>query len=204
MLRIVNGGFLRETDENAKKAGKDKDTGLIRTGLPKYLKKIYLEIDDWIHDKQIDKEEIKKANIEHRGYRPDYRSKELKSIVEFDEIQHYTKPERIKNDAEKNKYYSNLGYKVVRIPYFIQLSKSAIKILFDVDVDCELFDERIPSLGIQVKNTLAYLCGNGVKMMAEEFKKFPNQYKVNIEFLESQNDEYLSGVELLKKLYKED
>jgi hypothetical protein len=34
-------GFLRETSELAKKAGKDKDTGLHRTGLEDYLKVIF-------------------------------------------------------------------------------------------------------------------------------------------------------------------
>ena len=101
-------------------------------------------------------------------------------------------------------YYTALKYKIVRIPYFIQLSKTAVKTFFDVDVDCELFDERIPSLGIKSKNTPAFLCGAGVVRMAKDFKKFPSQYKTNIEYLESQNDEYLTGVELLKKLYKED
>lgn len=34
-------GFLRETSELATKAGKDKDTGLHRTGLDDYLKVIF-------------------------------------------------------------------------------------------------------------------------------------------------------------------
>lgn len=34
-------GFLRETKENAVKAGVDKDTGLIRTGLDEYRRSGY-------------------------------------------------------------------------------------------------------------------------------------------------------------------
>lgn len=197
-------GFLRETDELAKKAGIDKDTGLFRTGLPTYLKAIFPNIDDWIHDEPISKEEVRKlnSNITPRKFRPDYRSNKLMLIVEFDGMPHYMQPNTIKSDEEKNKYYSSLGYKVVRIPFFIQLSKEAIKVLFDVDMNYELFDDRIPSLGIKGKNTPAFLCGAGAKRMAEEFRKFPTQYKVNVEFLESQNDEYLSGAKLLKELYK--
>lgn len=46
-------GFLRETTEAAQKAGIDKDTGLPRTGLDGYLKVIFPDVDDWIHDKPI-------------------------------------------------------------------------------------------------------------------------------------------------------
>lgn len=44
-------GFLRETTEQAKKAGIDKDTGLHRTGLDEYLKAIFPDVSDWVHDK---------------------------------------------------------------------------------------------------------------------------------------------------------
>lgn len=189
-------GFLREDEEDAKKAGIDADTGLFRTSLYEYLKVIFPTTNDWIHDGIIPNS--------GRRLKPDYRSDSLKLIVEFDGYPHYKRPDIIKKDVENTEFYKKLDYKVVRIPYFIQLSKSAVKVLFDVDVNFELFDERIPSLGIKGENTPAYLCGAGVKRMTEEFRKFPNQYKVNVDFLESQNDDYLSGVELLKKLYEED
>lgn len=44
-------GFLRETTELAKKAGIDKDTGLVRTGLNEYLSVIVPNTHDWLHDK---------------------------------------------------------------------------------------------------------------------------------------------------------
>lgn len=37
--------------------------------------------------------------------------------------------------------------------------------------------------------------------MAEEFAKFPEQYKINVEFLKQQNDTLRSGVEYLEKEY---
>lgn len=187
-------GFLRETDELAKKAGIDNDTGLFRTGLPTYLKEIYPRVTDWVHDKVIP----------HSGrlLRPDYRSETLKMIIEFDGFPHYQQPDTIKKDGESKAFYETLGYKVVRIPYFIQLSKSAVKVLFDVELDHELFDERIPSLGVKGRNTPAFLCGAGVRRMADEFKHFPEQYIVNLKFLEQANDEFLSGAGLLKTLYE--
>ncbi len=190
-------GFLRETAELAKKAGKDKDTGLHRTGLEDYLKVIFPKINDWIHDKAL-------GEVDGKVYksRPDYRSEKLKLIIEFDGLQHYIKPDIIEKDFRLTDVYNNLGYKVVRIPYFIQLTNKAVKTLFGVKVSEELFDERISSLGIKGLNTPAYLCPAGVKRMAEEFKKFPEQYKANIEFLKKQNDPYRSGVDFLEKEYR--
>jgi len=189
-------GFLRETAELAKKAGKDKDTGLHRTGLEEYLKVIFPEINDWIHDKALG--EINGVKFKSR---PDYRSEKLKMIIEFDGLQHYTKPDIIEKDYRLTSVYTELGYKVVRIPYFIQLTNKAIKTLFNIDLSENFFDESFSSLGINGMNTPAYLCPAGVKRMAQEFKKFPEQYKINIEFLKHQNDPYKSGIEFLEKEY---
>lgn len=189
-------GFLRETDDLAKKAGIDKDTGLHRTGLEVYLKVIFPKIDDWIHDKALGM-----VNGTTYRNRPDYRSEKLKLIIEFDGLQHYTKPDIIAKDLKKNELYKNFGYKVVRIPYFIQLTNKAIITLFNVDVSEELFDETISSLGIEGQNTPAYLCPAGLKRMAGEFKQFPEQYKTNIDFLKNQNDPFRTGVKFLENEY---
>ncbi len=186
-------GFLRETAEKAKKAGKDKDTGLHRTGLDEYLKVIFPHVNDWIHDKQLGK-----INGKLYRNRPDYRSEKLKLIVEFDGLQHYTKPDNIERDIKNTELYKSFGYKVVRIPYFIQLTNKAVKTLFDVEVNEDLFDESISSLGIEGQNTPAYLCPAGLKRMAEDFLKFPEQYKTNIEFLKNQNYPFRSGVDFLE------
>jgi Protein of unknown function (DUF559) len=189
-------GFLRETAELAKKAGIDKDTGLHRTGLEDYLRVIYPEISDWIHDKALGE-----VNGTKFRSRPDYRSEQLKLIIEFDGLQHYTKPDIIEKDYRLTELYTHLGYEVIRIPYFIQLTKKAVKTLFGIALQDDLFDESIPSLGIQGLNTPAYLCPAGVKRMAQEFKRFPEQYKINIDFLRKQNNPYKSGLEYLEKEY---
>lgn len=189
-------GFLRETKEDAAKAGVDKDTGLCRTGLEEYLKIIYPDVDDWIHDKPIGKRDGK-----YFGNRPDYISEKLKIAIEFDGVQHYTSPANIRKDEQSYGLYASLGYKLIRIPYFIQLSKDAVKALFGVEVEQELFDEQYPSLGVKGGNTPAYLCYEGVKRMAREFRRFPNQYEVNIKALHDADDSFMSGVELLEGEY---
>lgn len=186
-------GFLRETTEAAIKAGVDRGTGLHRTGLNEYLKVIFPDIDDWVHDKALGLT----VNNKVCRKRPDYRSEKLKMIVEFDGIQHYTMPDRIKNDVLSTKFYERLGYKVVRIPYFIQLTNKAVKYFFNVDVKEPLFNENIHSMDKNDRNTPAFLCGAGVLRMIEEFKHHPEQYRVNKEFLISQNDQFLTGVDLI-------
>ena len=107
-------GYLRETSEIAKKDGNDPTTGLCRTGLEEYLKVIFPNVDDWIHDKSIGI-----LNGEKCKFRPDYRSETLKMIVEMDGLPHYTSPQNIVNDEMKTKRYEDDGYTVIRIPYFI-------------------------------------------------------------------------------------
>ena len=188
-------GFLRETNQNAKKAGIDKDTGLHRTGLEDYLRVIFPEINsnEWIHDKTIDGIVSK--------IRPDYRCERLKLIIEFDGVQHYQKPDRIKADYHNQQLYEKAGYKVIRIPYFIQLSNSVVKSMFGRDIKEPLFDESIPSMGIKGKNTPAYCCPAGLKRMAKEFLDYPLQYKTNVDYLIKANDEYLTGVDMLIEEY---
>ena len=183
-------GFLRETKEQAK--GTDPDTGLHRTGLDEYLMIIFPNTTDWIHDKAICKGSRK---------RPDYRSESLKLIVEFDGVQHYQSPVNIKKDEDNELFYQGLGYKVVRIPYFIQLTNTVVKTLFGVDVEEKLFDENIPSIGSKLPNTPAFLCHQGIVRMAKEFKKFPEQYKVNLESMKKQEDQFLVEYQLLEEEY---
>nr|DAE82971.1 MAG TPA: Very-short-patch-repair endonuclease [Caudoviricetes sp.] len=195
---MTNWGFLRETSEIAEKAGIDKDTGVCRTGLDKYLSVIFPETTDWIHDKAIG---LLPDGTKSRK-RPDYRSESLKLIVEIDGVPHYDNPENIRKDIESTKMYEKAGYKVIRIPYFIQLSNNAVKTLFGVDVDGTLFDESIPSMGIQEKNTPAFMCPYGIRRMAEEFKRFPEQYITNLNALRAfDDDDFLSGASLLENEY---
>ncbi len=169
-------GFLAETKEKAAKAGKDPETNLHHNGLEEYLAVIFPKTDDWIHDRIV-------PNNIGRRKRPDYRSESLKLIVEFDGIYHYADPERIIEDQNSNAFYDTLGYKVVRIPFFIQLTNKAVLQLFNVDVKAPLFNGNIPSLGKGANP--ARIRGAGLYRMAKEFLLFPEQYQVNIDYLKS-------------------
>lgn len=76
-----------------------------------------------IHDKIIPNSGIKN--------RPDYRIEDLKLIVEFDGYKHFTSSNTILADIKKDKIYSEQGYKIIRIQYWIQLNDSVLYGLFN-------------------------------------------------------------------------
>ncbi len=91
-----------------------------------YLKIVFPN-HEFIHNKKVPNSGINR--------RPDYRNDELKLIVEFDGYRHYISSSKVLSEDLKTKTYTKMGYKVVRIPYFVQMSNQVIKTLFDVDVD---------------------------------------------------------------------
>lgn len=190
-------GFLRETKELAIKSGIDADTGVCRSGLDEYLDFIFPG-SSWIHDESFGKHGNKNYRI-----RPDYRCEELKLIIEFDGVQHYQNPDLIIRDLDNQKTYESFGYKVVRIPYFIQLTSEVVFILFGKKIEDDLFPETVPSMGPKGRNTPAYCCPTGIKRMAEDFKRFPQQYEVNMKALKEMRNEFLSGAEILEAKMKE-
>lgn len=189
----IKWGYLRETKVKAK--GYDEDTGYPRTCMGDYLKVIFPEVDDWIHDSVVPN--LLNEDGTKCTKRPDFRSEQLKTIIEIDDPEHYKFPNKIDKDKEKDEIFSKAGYKIVRIPYFIQLSNNAVKVLFDRVVEEPLFNESIPSMGIKGNNCPACLTHAGIVRMAKEFKLFPAQYETNINYLKSLNDEYHTGVNML-------
>lgn len=167
-------GYLRKTSELAEKAGKDKDTGLNRTGILECLNVVFPNVSDWVYNKGI-------PGIKSRK-RPQWRSESLKMIVECRGLDTYKNPLLLKEDEERRDFFGSEGYKTVSIPYFIQLTNRVVKTLFGVDVTEPLFDEGISSMGPKEENTPAFLCYAGIKRMAKDFKMFPEQYEVNIAY----------------------
>jgi len=173
-------GYLREHTNDAVLAGNDIDTGLCRTGLDKYLEVIFPDVHDWIHDKPLGG----KDKLISRK-RPDYRSESLKMIVEFDGIQHYQKLSQIEKDIKTTMAYEMLGYKVIRIPYFIQLTSEVVKRLFDVDVK-NLFTniDRYITFTENCNVLPIDMSMYGVLRMYEEFMKYsPEQLCANYNYL---------------------
>lgn len=105
-------------------------------------------------------------------YRADYCCDALKLIVEFDGIDHYQKSTVVQSDAAKDTMLTSLGYTVVRIPFFVQMSSEVIKNLFKIDVD---FIQTFPHGFISKKAinmTPAHFCSLGLKRFVNDLHKF--------------------------------
>jgi len=98
---------------------------LTQERLEEFLNQLYPD-GEWLFNKAVSKT-IKS--------RPDYRSDIYKIIVEFNGFRHYNSSEVIIKDISKYENYKLSGYSVIEIPYFVQLSTTVIKLLFDKDID---------------------------------------------------------------------
>lgn len=143
---------------------------LTEAKLGEFLKVLYPN-HEFIHDRMVPN-----SNILNR---PDYRNDELKLIVEYDGDKHYKDTKSIKNDLLKDKTYIDvLGYKVIRIPYFVQLSKESIKYYFDKEIEIE----QIYPNGFISKNCIlpADFSEWGTEIFISIFNNLPKNIQVEI------------------------
>lgn len=181
----------------ATKVAYSEEFGVAGTAMKDYLSVIFPDTHDWVHDAMIP--DFRDEQGKRIRKRPDFRSEQLKMIIEFDGMQHYTNPDCIQKDIENISLYESAGYQVIRIPYFVQLTNEVVKVLFGKEITEPLFPPTIPSMANQWKNTPAYLCPAGIRRMAQEFKRFSQQYQVNMDYLQQTDIHHISEYELLLK-----
>lgn len=70
----------------------------------------------------------------NKRYRPDFRCETEKLIIEFDGDTHYRSSQRILVDFEKDEIYRTMGYRVIRIPYFIQMTEEVFFYIFNREI----------------------------------------------------------------------
>jgi len=179
-------GYTRETAILAQKSGNDPVTGIARTGLDEYLRVIFPSTRDWVHDRTV-------AGATRR-IRPDFRSDELGLVVEFDGVPHYSSAARIASDRANSAEYERLGYRVVRVPFFIVLSRSAINTLFGVDCDTELLSDDVPTL---TGGVIERICLAGAHRMCAEFARFPEQWQANLRYLQTHDPQNAQVLEMI-------
>lgn len=111
--------------------------------LNKCLEKLFPN-NVFVHNKFLKHDGKYVINDFGQKIRPDYLCEEMKLIVEFDgdsgKNGHYTDPFVIIKDYDNTAVLSNLGYEVIRIPFYVQLDKSAIKYFLNIDYDDNLYD----------------------------------------------------------------
>lgn len=130
---------------------------------------------EFIHNRQVPDSGLKT--------RPDYRNDELMLIVEFDGFTHYQKSEVQIRDVKKDRVYSNMGYKIIRIPYFVQLDNLTIDYFFGKNIKIEndyphgfispvcLLPADFNAKGIYLFNSiLDNLNNNGCNKITEDIK----------------------------------
>ncbi|MGQ4006111.1 DUF559 domain-containing protein [Francisellaceae bacterium CB300] len=117
----------------------------------------------FIHDKSV-------PNSKNKRMRPDFRCDKLKLILEFDGDSHYRSSDRIIKDKVKDADYQSLGYKVFRIPYFIQASENLWSLIFK---------EQIPYKQVYCNGFIddkailpADFCEMGVELFRLDLEKF--------------------------------
>ena len=129
------------------------------------LKQVLIQIypdSTFIHNRQVPESGLRT--------RPDYRSEDLKLIVEFDGDLHYRSVQKIKREKEKTKAYTSMGYKVVRIPYFVQISTQTIKELLDINFD---YEQTFPHGFISETAMLpADFCELGIQKFKDDLSRF--------------------------------
>jgi hypothetical protein len=155
---------------------------LTEENLGKILKQIKPH-NHFVHDKSV-------PGSTNKRLRPDYRNDELELILEFDGDSHYCKANRIIKDKIKDEDYIQLGYKVFRIPYFIQMNSNLLKMIFNEDIN---FKQVYPNGFIDKKAILpADFCEKGIELFISDLEKFSyckneiiNSLKRKIEELEN-------------------
>lgn len=102
--------------------------------------------------------------------RPDFRCDELKLIVEFDGDKHYCEASKIISEENKNNHYARMGYKIVRIPYFVQISTEVIKCLFNLNFNCDQkYDHGFISENVIMP---CDYCELGIQKFKNDLKRF--------------------------------
>ena len=111
-------------------------------------------------------------------FKPDYRNDDLRLIIEFDGYNHYTTAKVALRDAFKDTKERELGYQIVRWPYFVQISRESIKYFLNIDVEIE----QIYQHGFIDEHCVlpADFCELGIKKFIDDFMKFPEVIKLDI------------------------
>ena len=104
----------------------NKNHYLTENILEYYLKYLFYNYDI-IRDKIVPNSKIKN--------RPDFRIEDLNLIIEFDGDLHFTDSYTILNDMKKELTYTEMGYTIIRIPYWIQLDDMVLWEIFNSYLD---------------------------------------------------------------------
>jgi hypothetical protein len=124
---------------------------------------------------RLDPETLSNARVPAiaRQFRPDYRSEKHKLIVEFDGDQHYRSAKHVIEDKTRDQILTDAGYRVIRIPYFVQMTEPVIGILFgDSIANRDRFKDFLHGFISPTVIFPADFCELGVAQFLEDLDRF--------------------------------
>lgn len=142
-------------------------------------------------------------------YMVDCYSDKMKIIWEYEGPDHYENVWKLKRDEERAEYFTNLGYKFLRWPYWLQLTKDVAKHYFGNDYSEKKYlkaikevykvdkPEFVLSPGLhESKNTPANYVANGVRRFMKELDELPKSAKAQLaeglrRYIKAVDDKYL-------------
>ena len=122
---------------------------------------------------------------------------------------HYENVWKLKRDEERAQYFENIGYKFLRWPYWLQLTKDVAKYYFEKSYTEDKYLEAIKKIykvdkpefvlspGLhESKNTPANYVANGVRRFMKELDELPRSAKAQLaeglrRYIEDVGDKYL-------------
>jgi hypothetical protein len=104
--------------------------------------------------------------------KPDYRSETYKMIVEFDGPEHYQVARKVIEDKIREKAFSDAGYHVIRIPYFVQMTEPCITELFGEKIARRDAFKDFPHGFISTRSYPADFCELGVERFLNDLDRF--------------------------------
>lgn len=169
---------------------REKATSKNETSLFEYMQYIYSD-EEIVCDSVIPEEVQRCRCIEYsvpyifKKYRPDIRIESKSLIVEFEGIQHFQNVTTIMIDEEREAHLKSLGYKIIRIPFYIQLTKDMIKFYFNEDVE---YGSEVPSGFYSLTSDYrklnphcpANFCSLGYQRFIREFREYPESTQKEI------------------------
>ena len=148
-------------------------------------------------------------NNKRKYYMVDCFSDKMKIIWEYEGPDHYENVWKLKRDEERAEYFTNLDYKFLRWPYWLQLTKDVAKHYFGNDFSEKKYlkaikevykvnkPEFVLSPGLhESKNTPANYVANGVRRFMKELDELPRSVKAQLaeglrRYVEAVDDKYL-------------
>ena len=96
------------------------------------------------------------------------------AVVEFDGDEHYRNTLKIKADREKDVIAREHSFRVVRIPYWVQLTSETLKYYFNLDAEIR---QDFPHGFISTKIFPASFCPLGIQRFERELQALPMQVR---------------------------